>query len=262
MRKILRGLSVLGLVSVLGQNGWSQFPSLRTTDTRTSTPEAIMTDRKEWGVDVDLGGSFNRGNTNVDYLSTGFDVFKAWSPSTLYLSGGSIYNRFNGIQVLNQGTLTARYDYAVAGSWKIFVFNTNAYNEFTQLNYRETSGIGPWYDFTVGPTKHGVSLAAAQEYENYRGGVYHRTGRISFRDISRFPISNAAQITTDFFYIPKADEFGNYRLFGEIALQTMIWKKYLGLKLSWTDDYNNRPQPGVKPNDTLWLTSFSFHFGV
>jgi hypothetical protein len=33
------------------------------------------------------------------------------------------------------------------------------------------------------------------------------------------------------------------------------------LKLSWTDDYNNRPQPGVKPNDILWLTSFSFHFG-
>jgi len=42
-----------------------------------------------------------------------------------------IYNRFNGFRVLNQGALTGRYDYSVAGPWKIFVFNTNAYNEFT-----------------------------------------------------------------------------------------------------------------------------------
>jgi hypothetical protein len=221
-RTLLRCLSILTLAALLTDSAWAQFPSLRATDTRTSTPEAIMTDRKDWGVDVDLGGSLNRGNTNVDYLSSGFDVFKAWAPSTFYLSGGSIYNRFNGIQVLNQGVLTARYDYKLTGPWKIFVFNTNAYNEFTQLNYRETSGVGPWYDFTVGPTTHGVSLAAAQEYENYRGGVYYRTARISFRDISRFPISDTAFIKTDFFYIPQVNDFGNYRMFGEIALETMV----------------------------------------
>jgi len=30
-------------------------------------------------VDLDFGGSFNRGNTNVDYISSGFDMFKAWA---------------------------------------------------------------------------------------------------------------------------------------------------------------------------------------
>ena len=208
---------------------------------------------------------FYRGRTVTLIVSSGvgggFDTFKAWARTTAYLSGSMIYNKFNGVQVLNQGTLTARYDYALTGPWKVFVFNTNAYNEFTRLNYRETSGIGPWYDFALGATRHGVSLAGAQEYENYKGGVFHRTGRISFRDISKFPISETAQVSTDFFYIPKADEFGNYRLYGEIALQTLIWKKNLGLKLSWTDDYNSRPQPGIKPNDTLWLTSFTLHFG-
>lgn len=46
----------------------AQFPSLRNTDTRTSTPETVMGVRKDWGVDANFGGAFNRGNTNVNYI--------------------------------------------------------------------------------------------------------------------------------------------------------------------------------------------------
>lgn len=253
---------VLGCLGVLSQNCWAQFPSLRATDTRTSIPEAVMADRKQWGADLAFGGSFNRGNTDVNYINSGFALFKSWAPSTAYLSGSMVYNTFGGVRVLNQGTLTARYDRAVKGPWKIFLFNTNAYNEFIRLNYRTTSGIGPWYDLSLGPTKHGLSLALTHEYEKFKGGgIIERAGRISFRDVSRLPISQVAELRADLFYVPKIDELGDYHLFAEIGLQTMIWKDKLGLKLSWTDEYDSRPKPGVKPNDTLWTTSLTFHFG-
>lgn len=262
----MKNCRLLLLVGLLGfsipPTSWAQFPSLRATDTRTLTPEAVMAERKQWGVDLGFGGTFNRGNTDVNYLNSNFSVFAAKGPSTTYLSGSMIYNTFGNIRVINQGGLTARYDHSIQGPWKIFAFNTNGYNEFIRLNYRTTTGAGPWYDQTLGATKHGLSLALTHEYEKFKGGTIERAGRLSFRDVSRIPLSRVAEIRADLFYVPKLDEIGDYRLFAEIALQTIIWRDKLGLKVSWTDEYDSRPKPGVKPNDTLWLTSLTFHFGI
>ena len=238
---------------------WAQF--LRATDTRTFTPQAVMAERKQWGADLGFGGSFNRGNTDVNYLNTNFSVFAARDPATAYLSGSMSYNTFGKVRVLNQGTLAARYDHSIQGPWKVFVFNTNGYNEFNRLNYRTTMGIGPWYDYTLGPTQHGLSLAMTHEYEKFKGGILERAGRVSFRDVSRLPISQVAELRADLFYVPKVEEVRDYHLFAEISLQTMILRDRLGLKLSWTDEYDNRPKPGVKPNDVLWLTSLTLHLG-
>src|SRR5688572_9039636 len=82
----------------------AQSPFLRASDTRTSTPEAVLGQRKDWGADVSFGGSFNRGNTEVDYLTSGFAVFAARKPHTLYLTGSLVYNTFGDVRVLNQGT--------------------------------------------------------------------------------------------------------------------------------------------------------------
>ena len=254
-------LLLVGVILFISPPSSAQFPSLRGTDTRTSAPDVVMADKKDWGVDMGFGGSFNRGNVDVNYLYSSFNLFKAWSPSTAYLSGSTIYNTFGDIRTLNQGTLTARYDHRIAGPWKIFVYNTNAYNEFIRLNYRATNGAGPWYDVAWGPMKHGLSVALTQEYEKFKGGIIERAGRVSFRDVCQIPVSQVAVVRTDFFYVPKMNEMGDYHLFVDVSLQTMIWKDKLGLKLSWIDEYDNRPKPGVKPNDALWLTSLTLSFG-
>ncbi|MBI3549412.1 MAG: DUF481 domain-containing protein [Elusimicrobia bacterium] len=236
---------------------------LRGTDLRTALPEMVLGNKKVWGADLGFGGNFNRGNTDIDYIGGSFALFKAWQPCTVYLNGSAVYNTYNGIKVINQGSATARYDHPLSknGPWKVFVFNTNAYNYFLRLNYRSTSGAGPWYDFALGSTKHGVSVAPAYEYEDFKNHIYRRTGRLSFRGVSKFPISKAAEFNTDFFYVPSLDADGNFRLFGEIAFQTLVWKEFLGLKLSWTDEYESRPLPGVKRNDSIWMTSLVVHLG-
>lgn len=172
-----------------------------------------------------------------------------------------IYNTFGGVRTLNQGALTARFDRTLRGPWKLFAYHTAAYNEYTRLDYRSTTGLGPWYDLSLGPTSHGLSLAAAHEYERFKGGRVQRAPRLSYRQRSRLPVSPAAGLDADFFYVPKFDDFDDYRLYAEISLRTLFWKDTLGLSLSWIEEYDSRPKPGVKPNDTLWLTSLSVRLG-
>ncbi|HVE12850.1 MAG TPA: DUF481 domain-containing protein [Elusimicrobiota bacterium] len=249
--------SLLGLPALAR----AQYPSLRSADTRTATPENVMGARKEWGADLSYGGSFNRGNVDTNFISSGFDLFKAFGQDTGYLNGSLIYNTFNHVRVLNQGSVTARYDHPVSGPWKVFVFNTNAYNEFIQLDYRETVGAGPWYDLALGPTKHGLSLALYQEHERFKGGVYQDNVRVSFRDVSLFPISDVASLRTDFFYAPRVDRFADNHIFFQADFESLFYKKLLGLKLSFIDEYDSRPRPRIKRNDTIWLTSLAVHLG-
>jgi hypothetical protein len=258
-----RRIFLAGLLSlVLPAVSRAQSPLLRATDTRTATPQAVMAERKLWGLDLGLGGNFTRGNTDVDYLGGNFSVFRKREPSSAYLSGSAIYNTSRGVRLINQGKLTARYDHSLQEPWKMFAFHTQSYNEFTRTNHRTTSGAGPWYDWALGPTAHGLSLAVTHEYERFKGGDIERAGRLSFRDVSRVPLSQVAELGADLFYVPKIDEVADYRLYAELSLQTMVWRDKLGLKVSWIDEYDSRPKPGIKPNDTLWLTSLTLRFGA
>jgi hypothetical protein len=81
------------------------------------------------------------------------------------------------------------------------------------------------------------------------------------RDVSRIPVSKAAELDSDLFYSPKIGEPGDYHFFDEISLETLLWKDTLGLKVSWTCDYDSRPKQGIKPYDIRWETSLTLRFG-
>ena len=231
------------------------------SDMRTSTPETIMAERKQWGADFAYGGSFNGGNIEENEQSGSFSVFKNYGRSTVYLNGSLIYHTIDNVQQNNQGNLTVRYDHPIGGNWKIFAINTNAYNKFLDLNYRTATGGGPWYDLSLGDTKHGISLSVMYEYESFRKDIVEHTERLSFRDVSQIPVSNTAEIVSDMYYAPKIDEFADYHFFEELSLESLIWKDTLGLKISWSYDYDSRPKPGIKPYDVIAETAFTLHFG-
>lgn len=253
---------VMALASLcLGQESFAQSPFLRSTDKHTLTPEAVIGERKRWGADLSFGGGFNRGNVTINSLNGSFDLFKSWELSSAYLSGSFIYSTFQDRRTLNLGAVTVRADRRIAGPWKLFAFNTQAYNDFLRLDYRTTTGAGPWYDLAVGETRHGLSAALVHEYQRFFFGTVQRTARFSFRAMSRWPISPLAELTSDLFYVPRLDRISDYRADIEIGLETRIWRDNLGLKVSWLNEYENRPQPDVKHNDVFWLTSLTCHFG-
>lgn len=258
------GIALLAALAWTSAPALGQSPFLRASDTRTAVPEAVLKNHKQhkdWGADLDFGGNFNRGNVDMDYIGSRANIFAARGPSTAYLTGSLAYSTVSGTRVRDQGNLTLRLDRKVSGPWKIFAYHTGAYNDFVRLNQRFTTGAGPWYDFSWGPSRHGLSLALSHEYERFKGGLIERAGRLSWRLLSQATLSKAAELESDFFYVPKLDEPGDYRFYAEIGLKSMFWKENLGLKLSWIDEYDSRPKPGVKSNDTLWLTSLTLRFG-
>ncbi|MBI4668602.1 MAG: DUF481 domain-containing protein [Elusimicrobia bacterium] len=220
-----------------------------------------MGQKKFWGLDFEFGGGSNRGNADTDHANASVDCFKAWFQSTAYLKGSLDYGTFEKRRYTNHGTFTLRYDHALWNSWKVFAYNTNAYNEFILLKRRITVGAGPWYDLILGPTKHGISLALTRGYEKFEDGKNEREARLSFRDISEIPISKTAEFSADFFYVPRLSGFGDYHVYMELGLETLFWKDNLGLKVSWVDEYDSRPKPYVRKNDAMWLTHLTLHFG-
>ena len=249
------------LLMTMAAQARAQSPFLRQSDARTMTPETIMGERKDWGAELSMGGNLNRGNVDINYFSSGFSVYKAWKPLTAYLSGSMAYNAFGGRRVLNQGSLTARVDRRVSGPWKIFAFNTNAYNEFLRLDQRTTVGAGPWYDLAAGPTRHGLSLALTQVHERFKGGIVENAAFLSLRSLSRIPISQTAELRGDFYYCPKIKDSADYLAYAEVSLNSLIWKDVLGLRVAWINEYDSRPKPGVRSTDIMWLTSLTLRFG-
>ena len=152
----------------------------RQKDTRTSLPEQIAKDRKDWGLDLELGLTRAMGNIDQKSGNSSFAIFKNFDRWTTYLNGEWLYVAFSNANLQNQGAETVRTDYRIDEHWRVFAFNTNAYNQFLLLNYRSTTGIGPWYDIKEGALKEGLSIAPAYDYESYDGYGKKARYRLSF----------------------------------------------------------------------------------
>ena len=247
----------------------AQISYVPAADTRPPVPQDIANGRTDWGLDLGFGGSFVQSSASDDSLNGNFDVFKTLKPSksTVYLDGDFINNTVNGASIVNQGALTALYNNQLflPAPFKFFIFDTNAYNNLFQLNYRATNGVGVCYDdLRWGKSHQVLSLALSSEYENFTSGMTDTTGRAVFHDEFKMDISKTAKVHADFFYMPSLAGVGNYRLSGEISLETLIWARYLGLKVSWTDEYDSylhQYAPTVSLNDSVWTTALTYHFG-
>jgi hypothetical protein len=256
MKNILFLIAVLSSVNVLAQS-----PYLRASDTRTLTPDRVLLERKSWAADGRLGATLNRGNVNLLYLSGNASIAKRWESTALYVAGTGIYNTFGAREVLNQVSTVIRGDRWIAESSRVFVFTTHGYNRSTLIDYRGSVGVGPWHDFNLGPTRHGLSVAALFEHERFRDGTRESTPRGSLRWVSQIPLTDMAYLGVDFFYAPAIPQLADVRLYSEVSFETLFYKDVLGLKLSWTDEFDSRPKPGVERNDMVWLASFTYHFG-
>ena len=189
-----------GLLPFIAQTCPAQSNYLYGSDTRTSLVEFMAGERKQLGGDFAFGGNFIRGNADINYLNSNFGIFKFWERRSVYIKGFVLYNTSGAQKTINQGMESIRYDQCFGKPLKVFIFNTNAYNDFIRLNYRTTSGLGLWYAFAHNAANHGFSIAVTHEYENFKAGLIERAARLSVRNLSAFEISNTAEISADFFH--------------------------------------------------------------
>lgn len=251
----------IGILLTLAAGLSAQPNYQRSADLRIPTTESVMGTRKAWGVDAALGGSKHRGNVDLGVLNSSLQLFAARGPSTGFLAGRMVYHTLGGKRIQNQGRLALRYEHAVSGPWKAFVFNTSGYNEFLRLDFRNKTGAGPLYNLSLGPTRHSLSAAVAHVHEEFRNRVIERTARGVARWVGMFPVSSVARVETDFFYAPAVGLAGDYHFDTEVAFHTLWHKDKLGLRVSRSEEFDSRPKKGVGRSDTLWTTSLTLKLG-
>ncbi|MBF0105105.1 MAG: DUF481 domain-containing protein [Deltaproteobacteria bacterium] len=234
---------------------------LRGEDTRTLPPEQLWGERKSWGLDFDLGGQYYKGNVDMTYLAVTSGAFKKFDRHSFYVHGNSIFQKWSGQTIFNQMQGIFRYDFSLTDKFKLFAFSTHGHNKFTRLHYRTSNGIGPWYDFFYKNIKNGVSIAPTQNSEWYISNGKDHYLSLSFRNLFELALSKHVKIGSDIFVMPRLTRWEDLQFYGSAYIQTLIYKDLLSLKLSFVDEYDTNPQPGIEKNDMHIATSLMFHVG-
>lgn len=253
-------LTHFAILTAFSFSAYAQFE--RTKDVRTSVPE-LLTGNDEKGLELSFGLNYVTGNARQIMGNGALKVFRQWEQWIAYLEGRYFLLGINDplLRVQNQGSATFRVDYKLSTAFRIFIFNTNAFNEFLNLSYRGTLGIGPWWQVEAweGRIKNGMSLAIAREYENYRNSdASTHTTRLSLRNISTLSVTEHSRLGYDFFYVPNVNNWHDFRLIFSPFIEADFYEKIIALKLGLVFERDNRPPSGVKKNDNALASSLIF----
>lgn len=234
----------------------------RTDDLRTRPPE-LWFPWKEYGLDLRAGGGYLQGNVRSNSFSGGVEFTKKLARDhQVFIEGAQDYAKFNDNIVLDKTRGSLLYAYAPAPRWNLFALSTQARNRFLQIRYRTMNGGGVCYHSFLPGFEHILaSLAVTPDYEAFNSGLIRRTVRSQARFNFGYPISPFATLGGDFIYMPAFSDFADYLIYSETYLQLKVTKELLSLKISFTDEYDSRPFPGIQKNDKTLSYSLLVHFG-
>jgi len=233
----------------------------RADDTRTLIPSDVKGAYKIWSITLNSGLSIMSGNTEQLMFTGDLKLNRNWSFANTYIWLKGNYLSVNGKSALNNLSGTIRGDYNIYGPLSWFIYNTHSTNEFIKLNYRMTIGSGPWVDFSLGPINNSFSLALAYEYEYLNPDITENNTRLSLRHIATCNLLENLELGADFFYVPKLNDFTDYRIYLEAFLKNKILEDKIFLNVKIIDEIDSTPQPDVKPYDLSLITSIGFNFG-
>lgn len=255
--KYLIALIFLGLIP-------TAFSNTRIQDLRTIVPEDIFGKRELWGLDFKVGGDLSSGNTERKILNTNLSLYRRWDKLTGYIDGSLNYLSVSenpSSRIVNVGAATLRLDYSFTTSLKWFFFSTHAYNENLAIDYRSTEGFGIWKDLVYKNLNNAVSFAAVYEKENYKTAADDDNIRLALRNILTYKLSSHSKVLLDAFYVPKANEFSDYRTFASLTLASKVYKDNIGIEFTASHEKDSKPPVGVLKNDISLSSKATFHFG-
>lgn len=233
-------------------------------DTRTIIPEKVKGNNKDWALDLSVGGNYSQGNIEQISGNTRISALKSWKNSSVYALGDMTFIQFGGKTFQNRGSIRLRYDHHLFNkNIKFFAYNTHSYNEFISLDYRLTSGIGPWLDYNLGPLKSSSSAAIAYEREHYKSPApIENNFRLSLRHITTLALDDHTDLGLDFFFVPKVNDFTDFRIFSMAYINFKFLQDRFSFKMAVTDEFDSRPgNTNIKNNDLAVMGTLTLHLG-
>lgn len=212
-----------------------------------------------WQRSVNLAYTLSRGNANVSDLNLAFGLSRKRSSSRVAFNSLGRYGVRNGAQIAHLFTTLLRYE-RTANKVPTFVETVFEVDRIKKLDYRFSESIGLSYPAMKKETQTlNFDFGTGVTREVFSTGIERTTATSLLRAAATQKINNKAQLSQQLTFSSDLLNPSEYRMQTDVSL-TMPITKFVALKLSGFNRFDNRPQTNVKQNDFSLLTGFSFNF--
>ncbi|HEX9001709.1 MAG TPA: DUF481 domain-containing protein [Blastocatellia bacterium] len=212
-----------------------------------------------WQRSVNLAYTLARGNVNSSDLNVAFGLSRKRSASRVAFNSLGRYGVRNGAQIAHLFTTLLRYE-RTANKVPAFIETVFEIDRIKKLDYRFSESIGLSYPAMKKETQTlNFDFGTGVTREVFSTGVERTTATSLLRAAATQKINKKAQLSQQLTFSSDLLNPSEYRMQTDVSL-TMPITKFVALKLSGFNRFDNRPQTNVKQNDFSLLTGFSFNF--
>lgn len=256
-----------GLVLARPAVTWAQNgPSDWSLDAVEAGPAAAPTDTTGWSGNADLGFTLTAGNSKTTNLSVGGNVAYRLKRQAWTLSGQYLRATTDGDQTANRGTGALQYDFYPTKRFFLFARAQAGFDKPAGLSRRLAPAAGVGYQ-VVATDRLTLSLQGGGSWiqDRFVNDSTDAAVHAAIGQSLTWTVSETTNLTQSLTWSPKASDFGQYLVHGELGVTTRIVGG-LGLSVNFQDDYNSDPfvDPGTglprKKNDLTLVTGLSYKF--
>ncbi|MFO7871406.1 MAG: DUF481 domain-containing protein [Kiritimatiellia bacterium] len=208
-----------------------------------------------------LGVTLTDGNS--DTLQADASLVTEWEKDGFGSIRAGVQGNYGESTVNSNKETTVENARAFAGLKKnagerIFAsFSSEAlYDEIASVDYRAVAGLGAGF-YSVKNAETDLSLEAGPSYVwEEVAGQSDDYFALYFEERFEHRISKTAKIWQSVRYTPKADDFDDYLLNGEMGVEAAISARS-SIRVLVRDGYDSTPGPGLQKNDVSLITGIS-----
>jgi putative salt-induced outer membrane protein YdiY len=226
---------------------------------KKATAPARAPKAEAWQRSVNLAYTLARGNVNASDLNLAFGLSRKRATNRIAFNTLGRYGVRNGAQVAHLFSALLRYERSLN---KVPAFTESAVevDRIKKLDYRFSESVGLSYPVVKRDTQTlRFDFGTGLTREVYSTGVEHNAVSSLLRASATQKLNNKAQLSQQVTFSSDLLDPAEYRMQTDISL-TMPITKFVALKLTGFNRFDNRPQSNVKQNDFSLLTGFSFSF--
>ncbi|HUO07738.1 MAG TPA: DUF481 domain-containing protein [Phycisphaerae bacterium] len=221
-----------------------------------------------WKNQLTLGLLSTSGNNDSTTVATEANFKYDFKPHEFTLKLGANYAVTNGETTSNQAYFDTVYrrsfpHWDKSERWYGFAENHELYDANKDISLRSTSSFGPGYFFFKG-SKFKLDLRSGPAFVYER--VFNGDQTTDFDALvglrAEYVINERASLTEDALYTVAVQDSSRYQITSDTALAFKLPElaRGAGLKLSFTDDYDNTADSGSKHNDTRFTLGLTLDF--
>ncbi len=219
-----------------------------------------------WSASLDAGLTYSDKTTDEVDFNLAVKVERLKKPYRFVARVGYIFSQDNPA-----GEKSSKSDNELRGfvkaerdlTEKLFLLTSHdlEYDEIDRISLRWISVLGPGIRIVdTDKRKLQLEIGPGYHYERNFGGGSNDYATAYFGFEGKTTFSFGSTLETRMVYTPSVNDWtGDYVILSEISLRVPI-EKYISLRISIADTYDNTPDPDAQRNELKTIVSLSFVF--